>query len=44
MGAARAAQLVARTVEVMYLGGRDAYTSGADLKDLVALFLAPVPV
>ncbi|CAL5062560.1 unnamed protein product [Urochloa decumbens] len=45
-GPARAARLVvslARTMEVMYLGGRDAYTSGGDLKGLVtALFLDPI--
>ncbi|KAF8700359.1 hypothetical protein HU200_034292 [Digitaria exilis] len=43
-----AAELVvnlARTMEVMYLGGRDAYTFGADLKGLIAaLFLEPVPI
>jgi hypothetical protein len=34
-----------RTMEVMYLGGRDAYTSGGDLKNLVtALFIKPVAV
>ncbi|CAL5086497.1 unnamed protein product [Urochloa decumbens] len=40
--AARLVVSLARTMEVMYLGGRDAYTSGSDLKSLVtALFLDP---
>ncbi|XP_037418249.1 eudesmanediol synthase-like [Triticum dicoccoides] len=43
-----AAQVVvnmARTNEIIYLKGRDAYTFGSDLKDLVtALFLNPVPL
>ncbi|KAF8647291.1 hypothetical protein HU200_065442 [Digitaria exilis] len=43
-----AAQVVvnmARTNEIIYLHGRDAYTFGDDLKDLVTtLFLRPVPL
>ncbi|KAL6659804.1 hypothetical protein ACP70R_002633 [Stipagrostis hirtigluma subsp. patula] len=43
-----AAQLVVkltRVLEIIYLRGRDAYTSGGDLKDLVtSLFLKPVPI
>lgn len=36
---------MARTNEIIYLKGRDAYTFGGDLKDLVtALFLNPVPL
>ncbi|CAN6225675.1 unnamed protein product [Urochloa humidicola] len=43
--AARLVVNLAKTMEVMYLGGRDAYTSGGDLKGLVtALFLDPVSV
>ncbi|CAN6218960.1 unnamed protein product [Urochloa humidicola] len=43
--AARLVVSLAKMMEVMYLGGRDAYTSGGDLKGLVtALFLDPVPV
>ncbi|CAL5083184.1 unnamed protein product [Urochloa decumbens] len=45
--AARLVVSLARTMEVMYLGGRDAYTSGSGLKSLVtALFLDPaiIPV
>ena len=34
---------IARTNEIMYLGGRDAYTFGKDLQDHVtSLFLKPV--
>lgn len=43
-----AAQLVVnltKTLEVIYLGGRDAYTFSGDLKDLVtSLFIKPVPI
>ncbi|TVU46963.1 hypothetical protein EJB05_06537, partial [Eragrostis curvula] len=43
-----AAQLVVnltKTLEVIYLGGRDAYTFAGDLKDLVtSLFIKPVPI
>ena len=43
-----AAQVVvnmARANEIIYLHGRDAYTYGADLKDLVTtLFLKKVPL
>uniref|UniRef100_A0A0E0D0X2 Terpene synthase metal-binding domain-containing protein n=1 Tax=Oryza meridionalis TaxID=40149 RepID=A0A0E0D0X2_9ORYZ len=36
---------LARTVEVIYLGGRDGYTVGGDLKGLVSnLFLDPLPL
>ncbi|KAL6644326.1 hypothetical protein ACP70R_015934 [Stipagrostis hirtigluma subsp. patula] len=36
---------IARTNEVMYLGGRDAYTIGKDLEDPVtSLFLKHVPI
>ncbi|TVU25319.1 hypothetical protein EJB05_27811, partial [Eragrostis curvula] len=36
---------LARTTEVMYLGGRDAYTFGKDLKDpIISLFLEPIQV
>ncbi|KAF2939344.1 hypothetical protein DAI22_03g185950 [Oryza sativa Japonica Group] len=43
--AARLMVNLARTVEVIYLGGRDGYTVGGDLKGLVSnLFLDPLPV
>uniref|UniRef100_A0A0D9Z7N9 Terpene synthase N-terminal domain-containing protein n=1 Tax=Oryza glumipatula TaxID=40148 RepID=A0A0D9Z7N9_9ORYZ len=43
--AARLMVNLARTVEVIYLGGRDGYTVGGDLKGLVTnLFLDPLPV
>ncbi|CAN6289376.1 unnamed protein product [Urochloa humidicola] len=36
---------IARTNEIMYLGGRDAYTFGKDIKDhVISLFLKPVLV
>ncbi|KAL6838251.1 hypothetical protein ACP4OV_031923 [Aristida adscensionis] len=36
---------LARTMEIVYYGGNDAYTFSGDLRDLVAsLFLKPVPV
>ncbi|XBI21156.1 hypothetical protein VPH35_062307 [Triticum aestivum] len=45
MPAAEVVVNMARTNEIIYLKGRDAYTFGSDLKDLVtALFLNPVPL
>ena len=36
---------IARATEIIYVHGRDAYTSGEDLKDLVTtLFLKQVPL
>nr|CAB3502916.1 unnamed protein product [Digitaria exilis] len=43
--AARSVVGVSTTLEVMYLGGRDGYTFGRDIKDLVVrLFIDPVPL
>ncbi|KAL6649982.1 hypothetical protein ACP70R_014206 [Stipagrostis hirtigluma subsp. patula] len=44
-GAQLAVVSLARTIEIIYLGGNDAYTFSGDLQGLVAsLFLKPVPV
>lgn len=43
--AARIVTGMSSTVEVMYLGGRDGYTFGRDIKDIIVrLFVDPVPV
>ncbi|KAF8708710.1 hypothetical protein HU200_030092 [Digitaria exilis] len=43
--AARSVVGVSTTLEVMYLGGRDGYTFGRDIKDLIVrLFIDPVPL